>query len=285
LNFLHAANLVVTQGRKVVVFSQWRRMLELATWAVSDLLAGAGKRALFFTGQEGPRRRTQNLVDFHDDPAASVLFLTDAGGVGLNLQRAASACVNLELPWNPAVLEQRIGRIHRLGQERPIDVYNLLTRGSIEERIAGLVADKRALFKGLFDGKADELRFDGGSAMVSVLERLAEEAPPAVGDAPTDEREDDLAGDAGEDDPAASGADADRADAAGAAEPSAGAALSGPAPVAPAGDVDRLFGAVSVRRHDDGGVVIEAPPDAARALVSMFEGMARLMAAAAPPAG
>jgi hypothetical protein len=86
------ANLVVTQGRKVVVFSQWRRMLELAAWAVSDLLAAAGKRAFFFTGQEGPRRRTQNLVDFHDEPAAGVLFLTDAGGVGLNLQRAASAC-------------------------------------------------------------------------------------------------------------------------------------------------------------------------------------------------
>jgi SNF2 family DNA or RNA helicase len=44
-------------------------------------------------------------VDFHDDPACRVLFATDAGGVGLNLQRAASACVNIELPWNPAVLE------------------------------------------------------------------------------------------------------------------------------------------------------------------------------------
>jgi superfamily II DNA or RNA helicase len=273
------ANLVVTQGRKVVVFSQWRRMLELAAWAVSDLLAGAGKRALFFTGQEGPRRRTQNLVDFHDDPAASVLFLTDAGGVGLNLQRAASACVNLELPWNPAVLEQRIGRIHRLGQVRPIDVYNLLTRGSIEERIAGLVADKRALFKGLFDGNTDELRFDGGSAMSSVLEGLAEEAREAGAAAP-EVGDDDLRGEeeataeAGEAPPDSDGAPA----------PIASAALEAPAAAPPGGDVDRLFGSVSVRRRADGGVVIEAPPDAARALVSMFEGMARLMAAALPPA-
>ena len=57
--------------------------------------------AAFFTGEEGQKRRTQNIVDFHDDPACRVLFATDAGGVGLNLQRAASACINIELPWNP----------------------------------------------------------------------------------------------------------------------------------------------------------------------------------------
>jgi hypothetical protein len=72
------------------------------------------------------------------------MFLSDAGGVGLNLQKAASACINLELPWNPAVLEQRIGRIHRLGQKRPIDVYNLVSEGSIESRIAGLVGAPQA---------------------------------------------------------------------------------------------------------------------------------------------
>ena len=166
------ASLVLTQKRKVVIFSQWRRMLDLAAWAVSDLLASEGQRALFFTGQEGRRRRTQNLVDFHDDPRAAVLFLTDAGGVGLNLQKAANACINLELPWNPAVLEQRMGRIHRLGQKRPIDVYNLVSRECIEERIAGLVADKRALFKGLFDGSTDQLRFEGSGALRQVLARL-----------------------------------------------------------------------------------------------------------------
>ena len=62
------AQVVVEQERKVVVFSQWRRMLTLAHWAVRDVLAGAGLRAAFFTGQEAARRRTQNIVDFHDDP-------------------------------------------------------------------------------------------------------------------------------------------------------------------------------------------------------------------------
>jgi SNF2 family DNA or RNA helicase len=118
--------IVLEQGRKVVVFSQWRRMLTLAQWAVGDLLAESGLRSGFFTGAEGQKRRTQNIVEFHDDPDFRILFTSDAGGVGLNLQRAANCVINLELPWNPAVLEQRIGRIYRLGQKLPIDVYNLV---------------------------------------------------------------------------------------------------------------------------------------------------------------
>ena len=116
------ARIAVEQDRKVVVFSQWRRMLKLAHWAVDGMLSRHGLRGVFFTGKEGAKRRTNNLVDFHDDPATRVLFATDVGGVGLKLQRAATCCVNLELPWNPAVLEQRVGRIYRLGQKRPIDV-------------------------------------------------------------------------------------------------------------------------------------------------------------------
>ena len=124
--------LVLDQGRKVVIFSQWRRMLRLAHWAVGDLLAEQDLRAGFFTGAEGQKRRTQNIVEFHDDPDFRILFASDAGGVGLNLQRAANCVINLELPWNPAVLEQRIGRIYRLGQKQPIDVYNLVCEQGIE---------------------------------------------------------------------------------------------------------------------------------------------------------
>ena len=282
------SSLVITQGRKVVVFSQWRRMLELAAWAVSDQLLSARKRALFFTGQEGQRRRTQNLVDFHDDPEAAVLFLTDAGGVGLNLQRAASACVNLELPWNPAVLEQRIGRIHRLGQGRPIDVYNLMTRGSIEERIAGLVADKRALFKGLFEGATDELRFEGGRAIAAVLERLTEGVEESAGPVPDDGADEPLEVASGTEGEVAAGSPEGPAldDAAVGEPPPADGATLAHDP-SPGGDdqVARLFGAVTVNRRQDGSLVIEAPPEAARALASLFDGMSRLMASAAAPKG
>ena len=159
--------LVIDQGRRIVVFSQWRRMLSLAQWAVSDLLGENGLRSGFFTGAEGQRRRTQNIVEFHDDPNFRILFTSDAGGVGLNLQHAANCVINIELPWNPAVLEQRIGRIYRLGQKLPIDVYNLVSEQGIESRIAALVGSKQAFFKGLFDGESDSVQFDQSSSFLA----------------------------------------------------------------------------------------------------------------------
>lgn len=170
--------LVLEQGRKVVVFSQWRKLLSFAEWAVRDLLADAGKRALFFTGAETLRARDQAITEFHEDESASVLFASDAGAVGLNLQRAASCCINLELPWNPALLEQRIARIHRLGQSQPIDVYNLVTEDGIEGRIAKLLEHKQALFSTLFDGTSDEISFEGQASFVESVKHLVDPVPP-----------------------------------------------------------------------------------------------------------
>jgi len=273
--------LAVTEGRKVVVFSQWRRMLTLAHWAVSDVLAARGLRAVFFTGREPPKRRTRNVVDFHDEADVRVLFATDAGGVGLNLQRAATCCVNLELPWNPAVLEQRIARIHRLGQTRPIDVYHLVSEGSIESRIAGNLGAKAALFRGLFDGTADEVRFEKASALVAQLAQPARDGvePPADADAPVAAPEDGPGGDEVEAlleaadesrDPAEAGpAPAGGPDPAGGPAPTAGA----PSPT----EVERLFASLAIQPQAGGGVRIDAPPEAARTLASLFTGMARLL--------
>lgn len=262
---------VVEQGRKVVVFSQWHRMVVLAHWATSDLLRRAGGRAAFFTGRESQRQRTRSLVDFHDDPAVRVLFATDAGGVGLNLQRAASCCVNLELPWNPAVLEQRIGRIYRLGQRSPIDVYNLVTEGSIESRIAGIVSDKKAFFTGLFDGDSNEVRFDRSSSFLSRLERIIEpaQAPERrltlVAD-PEDEAESVAATEQ------ESGAEANES-----ADTVATEESPSPAAAPAAEDVRRLFASLAIRPRPDGGVQIDAPPEAAAGLAALFEGMAALL--------
>ena len=250
--------LVVEQGRKVVVFSQWKRMLKLADWATRSLLARAGARAAFFTGDEGPKRRTQNIVDFHDDPACRVLFASDAGGVGLNLQRAANACINLELPWNPAVLEQRIGRIHRFGQKRPIDVYNLVSEGGIESRIALLVGGKQAIFKGLFDGTSDTVSFEQSGSFLSRIEKMVV-AP--VAEAPADDA-----------------ADREVDALVAAAEESKDRA---PEPEAPAVDVARLFSALKVEKTKSGGLRIEAPPEAAATLAAVFQGFAQLLQAAA----
>jgi superfamily II DNA/RNA helicase len=241
-------------------------MLRLSQWAVADLLADTGLRSVFFTGQERDRRRTQNLVDFHDDPSVAVLFASDAGGVGLNLQRAASCCVNLELPWNPAVLEQRIGRIYRLGQKRPIDVYNLATEGSIEERIAGLVSEKRALFSGLFDGSSDEVRFERSGSFLSQLERVVEPLPAAVASEAdeADGEEPDLEARIEEEVSVETRKEELQADSMTSAPPSAAA-------------VRELFAGVEIRRRVDGGIAIEARPESAQTLLSLFEGMAGLL--------
>lgn len=264
-------DLVVTQERKVVVFSQWRRMLRLAQWATADVLARAGVSVAFFTGEESQRRRTENLVAFHDDPNTRVLFATDAGGVGLNLQRAASCCINLELPWNPAVLEQRIGRIFRLGQTQPVDIYNLVAASGIEDRIAGLVGDKRALFVGLFDGTSDEVPFDSaGSFMTRVRELVRPEIPPI-------ETEADDAMDASE-----AGLEPDEADAATPAPAATALATPAPATTAPArvtadlGELAAMMSQIEVRPLDDGRVALELPRPAAVAL----GGLLRVLAAA-----
>jgi hypothetical protein len=168
---------VLEQRRKVVVFSQWRKLLRFAHWAVNDVLESAGMRALFFTGAESQRVRQDALVQFQEDPSASVLFSSDAGAVGLNLQHAASCCINLELPWNPAVLEQRIARIHRLGQTQPIDVYNLVAEDGIEGRIAKLLEQKQALFSSLFDGTSDEVMWSGQGGLVESVKQLVDVGP------------------------------------------------------------------------------------------------------------
>jgi hypothetical protein len=260
--------LALAQGRKVVVFSQWRRMLRLAYWVSRDELAREGIRPAFFTGEEGQKRRTQNIVDFHDDPACRVLFATDAGGVGLNLQRAATACINIELPWNPAVLEQRIGRIYRIGQRRPIDVYNLVSEPGIESRIADVVGSKKALFTGLFDGTTDEVTFERSGSFLSRIERIVAPAQSAA---------------AAEDDGSEREIDAmlvasdESGDAPGMTAPVK-------EPIPSATEIQRLVSGLVVQRTPNGGLVIAAPPETASILSALFAGMAQLLqAAAAPP--
>jgi superfamily II DNA or RNA helicase len=155
---------------KVVVFSQWERMLRLAHFATGDLLERRDLRADLFHGGLSGQARTELLDAFRLDPEFRVLFSTDAGGLGLNLQEAASIVVNLEVPWNPAVLEQRVGRVHRMGQRRSVQVLHFVTRGAIEERVRQVVESKRALFEGLLVQEADEVALDA-SARASFLER------------------------------------------------------------------------------------------------------------------
>jgi SNF2 family DNA or RNA helicase len=148
---------------KIVVFSQWERMLRLAHFAVRGALEQRDLRAEVFHGGLTSRARGEMLDAFRIDPEFRVLFSTDAGGLGLNLQESASIVVNLEVPWNPAVLEQRVGRVHRIGQSRSVQVLHFVTRGAIEERVRQVVESKRALFQGLFVEGRDEITLEGST--------------------------------------------------------------------------------------------------------------------------
>ncbi|MEO7143379.1 MAG: DEAD/DEAH box helicase [Bryobacteraceae bacterium] len=167
--------LALEENRKVVVFSEYERMTRLAGEELKKL------RIEFVSLHGGvPAQKRGALMEkFREDPACRVFFSTDAGGVGLNLQ-TASAVINFEPPWNPARLEQRIARVHRLGQTQPVQVIHLLTENSIEERVWEILRQKKAVFAGLFDGTADDINFEKmgrKSVLESVKEIFVETAP------------------------------------------------------------------------------------------------------------
>jgi superfamily II DNA or RNA helicase len=176
---------------KVVVFSQWEQMLREAEGVVQKL---GVEYALLHGKVPGKDRRA--LIDrFRDDPNCRVFLSTDAGGTGLNLQ-VADTLINIEVPWNPAVLEQRIARVHRMGQHRPVQVFNLVMRDSIEERVLRTLEQKRSLFEGLFEGTSDEVVFTGvgqQTFLETVRQLLAAPAEAAPGSEARESSRDDKA--------------------------------------------------------------------------------------------
>jgi len=185
--------LLVQPEAKAVVFSQWTRTHHI----VIRRLEQRGIGYVSFHGDVPSDKRPALVQRFRDDPDCRVFLSTDAGATGLNLQHA-SILVNMDLPWNPALLEQRIARIHRMGQARPVQVVNFVAKGTIEESMQSVLSFKRSLSAGILDGGLGEValggsrlsrfmkevegvtgRVDEGEAMAS-----AEEAGSAAGSGP-----------------------------------------------------------------------------------------------------
>lgn len=90
--------------------------------------------SVFFSTEAFPANgAAPPVARFHQNPPSRLFLSTHAGGVGLNLQQAAAMVGNMDLPWNPAVLEQPIGRVHRLGQMRGVQVINFVAGETIRE--------------------------------------------------------------------------------------------------------------------------------------------------------
>ncbi|GHU03507.1 helicase [Betaproteobacteria bacterium] len=141
---------------KAVVFSQWTRTHDI----VIRRLEARGIGYVSFHGGIPSEKRPALVERFRVDPDCRVFLSTDAGATGLNLQHA-STLVNMDLPWNPALLEQRIARIHRMGQKRPVQIVNFVAKGTIEEGMLSVLAFKRSLSAGILDGGTGEISLGG----------------------------------------------------------------------------------------------------------------------------
>ncbi len=143
--------LCLQSGLKAVVFSQWEQMTRM----VEERVRALGLGCVRLHGGVPTSKRGELIDRFNQDDACQVFISTDAGGVGLNLQ-TASVLVNLDIPWNPAVLDQRIARVHRLGQTRKVQILLLVAADSYECRVLELVQGKRNLFDNVVDQDATE---------------------------------------------------------------------------------------------------------------------------------
>ncbi len=132
-----------------------------------------------------PQKKRAALVhEFQNNPECQLFITTNAGSTGLNLQ-AANTVINVDLPWNPAVLEQRIARVHRMGQKQPVQVYLLVTEETIEESLLGTLSAKKELALAALDidSDVDEVSLvSGAEELRSRLEVLLGAKPEAAVD-------------------------------------------------------------------------------------------------------
>jgi superfamily II DNA/RNA helicase len=166
----------VENDTKVIIFSEWERMLQL----VRDLCKRRGIGYAWHTGGVPQQRRRAEINAFKDDPACRAFLSTDSGATGLNLQNA-SVVINCDLPWNPAKLEQRIARAWRKNQTRPVTVINLISENTIEHRMLETLSIKQAVATSVLDkpGEVKEIKLRSGRQ--AFVERLQQLITPAGG--------------------------------------------------------------------------------------------------------
>ena len=134
-------------NHRVLIFSQFRGMLD----RIEEELPQLGLTSFKITGSTPSQDRQEMTKAFNQGERDVFLISLKAGGVGLNLT-GADTVVLVDLWWNPAVESQAIGRAHRMGQEQAVEVYRLVTRGTIEEKIQELQEQKRNLVSEVLDG-------------------------------------------------------------------------------------------------------------------------------------
>ncbi len=162
---------------KIIVFSEWERMLTL----LAERLNRNGIDYAWHTGSVTQKQRREEINRFKNSADCRLFLATDSAATGLNLQ-VARVVVNLDLPWNPAKLEQRIARAWRKHQKQPVAVLNLVSEGTIEHRMLDVLRHKTGLAEEVVDGAGKVTAMDISAGRGSFMERLddllAEAVPP-----------------------------------------------------------------------------------------------------------
>ncbi|MDR2473389.1 MAG: DEAD/DEAH box helicase [Tannerella sp.] len=176
-------------NEKAVIFSQWERMTRIIAHQLDD----AGIEYRYLHGGVPSKDRKALFDAFNNNPSCRVFLSTDAGSTGLNLQ-AASLIINMDIPWNPAILEQRIARIHRMGQKNCVSVINFVSLNTIEHKMLGVLKFKSSLAEGILDNGENAIfmsdsKFDAFMRDVEQMTDLIEEdtTPVTVWDVGDDE--------------------------------------------------------------------------------------------------
>lgn len=161
-----AMKLIREMDDKVILFTEYRATQEY-------LLNYFKERNMIAVPYRGGMNRGKKdwMMDLFRG-RAQVMIATEAGGEGINLQ-FCHQMINFDLPWNPMRVEQRIGRVHRLGQQNDVQIYNLSTKGTIEEHILRLLHEKINMFE-MVIGQLDVIleRFEKGSSLEKSLYKI-----------------------------------------------------------------------------------------------------------------
>lgn len=160
-------DLVDELDRKVILFSEWTTTLDM----IEPLLK---QRKLPFVRLDGsvPQIKRPGIIhEFQSKPECRFILMTNAGSTGLNLQEA-NTVINFDLPWNPAILEQRIARAHRMGQKQNVQVFNLVTEKTLEENLLVTLQDKRELALAALDTESNVDVVEMTSGAEALKERL-----------------------------------------------------------------------------------------------------------------
>jgi len=174
----------IDSGEKVVVFSCWKLMTTMIEQLTKEMKLGS----VHLHGGVPSARRGELMQTFHEDDSVSVFIATDAGSTGLNLQ-CATTLINVDVPWTPAIIEQRNARIHRLGQSKNVRIISLISNNSYEQRVLALVNSKQDLFNSTIIGDSEnDVIAVGGKGLSSLIGHLQQESQqPETGLQTTDE--------------------------------------------------------------------------------------------------